>query len=118
MTGYSDDFSGLAAMGSDFVRLRGRLEALPFHFINLGVLAYIGTGQVRPLEEGKMAQEFPILYIGPFFIGPYHVSVLRRHGYDMVSTSCWLVGKICVLSPRVYVSKYALLDGGHNWFMY
>lgn len=47
MTGYNDDASGLMALGMDFLRLRGRLEASPFHFINLGVLAYIGTGQVR-----------------------------------------------------------------------
>lgn len=47
MTGYSDDTSGLIEMARDFLRLRGRLEATPFHFINLGVLAYIGTGQVR-----------------------------------------------------------------------
>lgn len=46
MTGYSDDMSGLMALAGDFLRLRGRLEATPFHFINLGVLAYMGTGQV------------------------------------------------------------------------
>lgn len=45
MTGYDDNIAGLGALAGDFLRLRGRLEASPFHFINLGVLAYIGTGQ-------------------------------------------------------------------------
>lgn len=47
MTGYDNDGMGLMAKAADFLRLRGRLEASPFHFINLGVLAYIGMGQVR-----------------------------------------------------------------------
>ena len=47
MTGYDSDSTGLMAKAADFLRLRGRLEASPFHFINLGVLAYIGMGQVR-----------------------------------------------------------------------
>lgn len=46
MTGYADGTAGVTARVVDFLRLRGRLEASPFHFINLGVLAYIGMGQV------------------------------------------------------------------------
>ena len=45
MTGYEDGVAGITARAADFLRLRGRLEASPFHFINLGVLAYIGMGQ-------------------------------------------------------------------------
>ena len=47
MTGYKDGITGLTEKAADFLRLRGRLEASPFHFINLGVLAYIGMGQAR-----------------------------------------------------------------------
>lgn len=49
MTGYATDPSGVMERAVDFLRLRGRLQASPFHFINLGVLAYIGTGQVGPV---------------------------------------------------------------------
>lgn len=45
MTGYGDGVNGVTERAVDFLRLRGRLEASPFHFINLGVLAYIGMGQ-------------------------------------------------------------------------
>lgn len=48
MTGYeTGTAAGQMARAADFFRLRGRLAASPFHFINLGVLAYIGMGQVR-----------------------------------------------------------------------
>lgn len=63
MTGYSDDFSGLVSMGGDFLKLRGRLEASPFHFINLGVLAYIGTGQV--LEPPMCIKVYPCWMLRP-----------------------------------------------------
>lgn len=53
MTGYDSGTAGLTAKAVDFFRLRGRLEASPFHFINLGVLAYIGMGQVRFLLAWK-----------------------------------------------------------------
>ena len=43
----------MAGRAVDFLRLRGRLEASPFHFINLGVLAYIGMGQVRAGKQSK-----------------------------------------------------------------
>lgn len=53
MTGYDESgAAGLAAKAIDLIRLRGRLEASPFHFINLGVLAYIGLGQVRQDKSG------------------------------------------------------------------
>ena len=48
MTDYREGGAGLLDKTGDFFRLRGRLEAIPFHFINLGVLAYIGMGQVCP----------------------------------------------------------------------
>lgn len=49
MTDYESGSAGQMARAADFFRLRGRLVASPFHFINLGVLAYIGMGQVRKL---------------------------------------------------------------------
>ncbi|CAM9882946.1 unnamed protein product, partial [Ectocarpus sp. 13 AM-2016] len=57
MTGYDD--GGLMAKAVDLFRLRGRLEALLFHFINLGVLAYIGLGQA--VAEVKVGQDTPVL---------------------------------------------------------
>lgn len=53
MTGYDNSTAGLTEKAVDFFRLRGRLSASPFHFINLGVLAYIGMGQARrSVEDG------------------------------------------------------------------
>lgn len=61
MTGYDEDGGGgLTAKAVDFFRLRGRLEASPFHFINLGVLAYIGMGQVRSASDEGRVPPLPI----------------------------------------------------------
>lgn len=64
MTGYDSGTEGLAARAVDFLRLRGRLEASPFHFINLGVLAYIGMGQVREAKKGAGLQRFVAFSFG------------------------------------------------------
>eukprot|EP00752_Nemacystus_decipiens_P005671 g5132.t1 len=59
MTGYDSGAEGLTSRAVDFLRLRGRLEASPFHFINLGVLAYIGMGQA--VAEVKIGKDTPVL---------------------------------------------------------
>eukprot|EP00904_Undaria_pinnatifida_P012839 jgi/Undpi1/8686/HiC_scaffold_25.g11151.m1 len=59
MTGYEDGVAGITARAADFLRLRGRLEASPFHFINLGVLAYIGMGQA--VAEVRAGDNTPLL---------------------------------------------------------
>ncbi|CAM9357939.1 unnamed protein product [Ectocarpus fasciculatus] len=59
MTGYDNSTAGLTEKAADFFRLRGRLSASPFHFINLGVLAYIGMGQA--VAEVKVGKDTPVL---------------------------------------------------------
>ncbi|CAM9719719.1 unnamed protein product [Ectocarpus sp. 12 AP-2014] len=63
MTGYDSSTAGLTEKAVDFFRLRGRLSASPFHFINLGVLAYIGMGQARrsAVAEVKVGKDTPVL---------------------------------------------------------
>ncbi|CBN78336.1 NADH dehydrogenase (ubiquinone) [Ectocarpus siliculosus] len=59
MTGYDNSTAGQMEKAVDFFRLRGRLSASPFHFINLGVLAYIGMGQA--VAEVKVGKDTPVL---------------------------------------------------------
>lgn len=51
MASAKPDGDPLEALG-DLVKLRGHLKAKPFHFLNLGVLAYVGSGQALASLQG------------------------------------------------------------------
>ncbi|CAM9093564.1 unnamed protein product [Ascophyllum nodosum] len=69
MTDYREGGAGLLDKTGDFFRLRGRLEAIPFHFINLGVLAYIGMGQaVAEVRAGNKSEVLDAAGSAGFFL--------------------------------------------------